>query len=192
VIDQQKHTSPTQARSVLTAAERDAIFASRAAELAASAPGEAPGDTFEALVFAVGGEQYALPGPQVREVRPLPPLTSLSGTPSFIAGLINVRGRIVPVIDLRPLVGAPLGDGPGLSVVLVPYRDADVGILATERPTVRVLRTADLTEPPAGAASGLDPACVRGIAPGLVLVLDAERLLADPRHLVQHDVLQKV
>jgi purine-binding chemotaxis protein CheW len=179
-------------RSVLTGAQRDAIFADRAEELAAAAPGEDAGDTFEALVFAVGSELYAFPGPQVREVRPLPWLTSLSGTPAFIAGLINVRGRIVPVIDIRPLVGAPLGDGPKMSVVLVPRRGGDIGILATDRPTMRVIREADLAEPPAGAVSGLDPSCVRGIAPGLVLVLDAERLLTDPRLIVQHDLPAKV
>jgi purine-binding chemotaxis protein CheW len=181
----------TSTRTQLTTAERDAIFDSRAEELAALEPGETTGDTFEAVVFAVGAELYAFPGPQVREVRPLPWLTRLSGTPASIAGLINVRGRIVPVIDLRPLVGAPVSDGPSLSVVMLPHRGADIGVLATERPTVRQLREADLTEPPTGATSGLDPKCVRGIAPGLVLVLDGARLLADPRLVVQHEVLPK-
>jgi chemotaxis signal transduction protein len=78
-----------------------------------------------------------------------------------------------------------------MSVVLVSHRGADVGILTTDRPTMRLLRTDELAEPPAGALSGLDSSCVRGVTPGLIAVLDAERLLADPRLVVQHEVLPK-
>ena len=79
-----------------------------------------------------------------------------------------------------------------MSVVLVSYRSADVGLLVTDRPTVRQLRVADLTEPPPGPLSGIDPACVRGITPELMIVLDAERLLSDLRLVVQHEILPKV
>src|SRR3982074_213775 len=107
-------------RSIVTAAQRDAIFARRAEALAESAPGECrDDDRLEALVFAIGREQYALPANQVREVRPLGWLTPLPGTPAFLAGLINVRGRIVPVIDLRSLLGMPSDESPLMSVVLV-------------------------------------------------------------------------
>jgi purine-binding chemotaxis protein CheW len=178
-------------RSALTAAQRDAVFARRAEALAESAPGEGQDDdTLEALVFALGSEQYALPANQVHEVRPRGLLTTLPGTPAFLAGLINVRGRIVPVVDLRSLLGmAP--DGPSTSVVLVSHRSGDIGLLVAGRPIVRPLRVADLTEPPPGPLSGIDAACIRGITPGLVIVLDAERLLADPRLVIQHEILPK-
>lgn len=178
-------------RPALTAAQRDAVFASRADELAELAPGEGELDhSLEALVFSLGHELYALPATQVHEVRPLGWLTPLPGTPAFLTGLINVRGRIVPVIDLRPLLGlASDACSPSMSVVLVAYRGGDVGLLVTDRPTVRPLRVTDLTEPPPGPLSGIDPAGVRGITPDLTIVLDAERLLADVRLVVQHDIL---
>src|SRR5258708_2892515 len=104
---------------MLTEAQRDAVFARRAESLAAAAP-RAEEDSFEALVFAIDSEQYAFPGSQVREVRPLGLLSRLPGTPALIRGLINVRGRIVPVIDLRPLLGMPSDEPrPLMSVVLV-------------------------------------------------------------------------
>src|ERR1700736_3273209 len=126
---------------LVTIAQRDAVFASRAEELAEMMPGESElDDTLEALVFALGSELYALPANQVHEVRPLGWLTPLPGTPAFLAGLINVRGRIVPLVDLRPLLGIASADGPSMSVVLVSYRSGDVGLLATDRPTVRSLQ----------------------------------------------------
>src|ERR1700730_19147780 len=121
---------------LVTIAERDAIFASRAEELAEMMPGDGQlDDTLDALVFALGSELYALPATQVHEVRPLGWLTPLPGTPAFLAGLINVPGRIVPLIDLRPLLGiASDGCSPSTSVVLVSYRSGDVGLLVTNRP----------------------------------------------------------
>jgi chemotaxis signal transduction protein len=56
---------------------------------------------------------------------------------------------------------------------------------------VRPLRVADLTDPPPGPLSGIDSSCIRGITPGLVIVLDAERLLADPRLVVHNETLSK-
>src|SRR6267378_2910006 len=166
-------------RQLLTVAQRDAIFARRAEELAESSAAESQNtEALEALVFELGHELYALPANQVHEVRPLTLLTNLPGTPAFLAGLINVRGRIVPVIDLRPLLSLPT-DGPSTSVALVAHR------------TVHPLPVKDLSEPPPGHLSGIDPTCIRGITPGLVIVLDAERLLADPRLVVHHETLPK-
>jgi purine-binding chemotaxis protein CheW len=180
-------------RPALTEAQRDAVFACRAEELAELTPGAGLlDDTLEALVFALGRERYALPATQVLEVRPLGWLTRLPGTPAFLAGLINVRGRIVPLVDLRPLLGMLIDDSPSMCVVLVSYRGADIGLLVTNRPTVRLLHVAELTEPPPGPLSGIDPSCVRGITPDLMIVLDAERLLSDHRLVVQHEILPKV
>jgi purine-binding chemotaxis protein CheW len=178
-------------RQQLTVAERDAIFARRAEELAESASNESQDqDTLEALVFALGRELYAFPANQVHEVRSVGLLTTLPGTPAFVAGLINVRGRIVPVVDLRPLLGLNT-DTPSTSVVLVAHRSGHIGLLVAGRPTVRPLPVADLTDAPPGHLSGIDPTCIRGITPGLVIVLDAERLLADPRLVVHHETLPK-
>ena len=82
-------------------------------------------------------------------------------------------------------------DRPSTSVVLVSHRSGNIGLLVAGRPTVRPLQVAELTEPPPGPLSGIDSACIRGITPGLVIVLDAERLLADPRLVVQHEIQSK-
>src|SRR5712691_7502796 len=178
-------------RRQITAEQRDAVFARRAEELAESAGDERRDEeTLEALVFGLGRELYAFPANQVHEVRPLGLLTTLPGTPAFLAGLINVRGRIVPVVDLRPVLGLN-ADTPSTSVVLVTHRSGNIGLLVAGRPTVRPLPVADLTDPPPGLLSGIDSTCIRGITPGLVIVLDAEPLLADPRLVIHHETLPK-
>jgi purine-binding chemotaxis protein CheW len=182
---QQSNTTSTPAE--LTEAQCEAMFARRAEALAAAPAAEAAGTGFEVVVFTLGRERYAFPRTQVREVRPLGQLTRLRGTPAFIAGLVNVRGRIVAVLDLRPLFGVRPDSGAAQTLVLVSHPQGDVAILATDRPAVQVLPTAELGELPAGVPSGLDPSYVRGVTPDLVIVLDAERLLANPRLVVQED-----
>jgi purine-binding chemotaxis protein CheW len=181
------HTNGHASGAEMTEAQREAIFARRADELAASPLAEPPGGSFEALVFALVQERYAFPRTQVREVRPLGELTPLPGTPAFIAGLVNIRGRIVAVVDLQALFGARPDAGPVRSLVLVAHRRGDVAILATGRPAVYMLSTADLAEMPAGVPAGLDSTYVRGVTPDLVIVLDADRLFADSRLVVQED-----
>lgn len=183
MADRIVHTAGSPRAIEVSEAEREAIFARRADELAVPLALETPDDSFEVLVFALGEERYAFPRTQVREVRPLAQLTSLPGTPAFVAGLANVRGRIVPVLDLRPLFDVR-ADEPTPSVVLVTHARGDIGILATQRPSVRAVRGGDLAPLPAGTRAGLDPTYVRGITSDLVIVLDADHLLADARLLV--------
>lgn len=168
--------------------ERDAIFARRAEALAAQVSTGEPTDALPSLVFRLGGEVYAVPGWQVREVRPIGQLTPLPGSPPFVAGLINVRGRVITALDLRPIMGLR-SDGESPSVVmLMASPGGDVGVLTSEQPTLRWLREDDLGPLPPGGPAGLDPAFVRGVTRDLVVVLDAERLLTDQRLLVQDDI----
>ena len=168
-------------------AARDELFATRAAALAAAPPDAAPADTVEVLVFALGEERYAVPSEQVREVRALDRLTPLPSAPAFVAGLTNVRGRVVPVLDLRPFFGAPASGGAARAAIYLVGPMGDVGVLATDWPAVRSLRESDLGPLPAGAPVGLDPAYVRGVTPDLLVVLDGVRLVASPRLRVEED-----
>jgi purine-binding chemotaxis protein CheW len=95
-----------------------------------SAPGGVPGAGFDAgshagpntaMLLRLGPSSYALPVEAVREIVRLPPVTRVPGLPAFVAGLTNVRGRVLAVLDLRPLLelDIPRGerlvilDGPG-------------------------------------------------------------------------------
>lgn len=64
-------------------------------------------ETGQYLTFRLGDEIFALDVAQVREVLDMCPITRVPGTPEFMRGVINVRGGVVPVMDLRRKFGLP-------------------------------------------------------------------------------------
>lgn len=71
---------------------------------------EAMTKTGQYLTFRLGEEIFALDVVQVREVLDMCPITKVPGTPDFMRGVINVRGSVVPVMDLRRKFGLPETD----------------------------------------------------------------------------------
>lgn len=67
-------------------------------------------ETLLCVVFRVGSSEYALPAETVRQMESFQGATAVPGAPPFIVGVVQVRGRIVPVIDLRLRFGAPVGE----------------------------------------------------------------------------------
>jgi purine-binding chemotaxis protein CheW len=64
----------------------------------------------EVVVVRLGGSRYALPMEAVAEVGRPPGLTRVPGLPAWLAGVANWRGRVLAVLDLRPLLEAPAGE----------------------------------------------------------------------------------
>ena len=89
------------------------------------APVEAAADVLVAegagaVLLRLGASRYAIPLRDVAEVAPVPPVTRLPGSPAWLPGVANWRGRMLPVLDLRPLLGAdvvPLATSARLLVV---------------------------------------------------------------------------
>ena len=62
------------------------------------------------LVIVLGGESYAIPVLQVREIIRLCPVTPVASMPAHVRGVINLRGKIIPLVDLRIRFGLPAAD----------------------------------------------------------------------------------
>jgi purine-binding chemotaxis protein CheW len=135
-------------------------------------PTDAPtGTALRLLLFAVAGRVYGCDIASVREIVPIRHATRLPGAPSYVRGLINLRGAIVTVIDLaaRLAGSAALPEG---SVVLAEYGTKQVGLAVDEVRDVQML-SPDRFEAATGdvARGGI----VRGLGhldDGVVLVLD--------------------
>jgi purine-binding chemotaxis protein CheW len=69
-------------------------------------PEATPAPTAEVVIVRLGGCRYALPMPAVAEVGRPPSLTRVPGVPAWVAGVANWRGRVLAVLDLRPLLSA--------------------------------------------------------------------------------------
>jgi chemotaxis signal transduction protein len=77
----------------------------------------------ESVVVRLGVARYAVPMLDVAEVVPVPPVTRVPGMPGWLEGVVNWRGHVLPVVDLRPVLGEVVGPLPSSSRVVVLTRD---------------------------------------------------------------------
>ncbi|MEM7711252.1 MAG: chemotaxis protein CheW, partial [Pseudomonadota bacterium] len=77
-------------------------------------------DRLELLTFRCGGRSYAVPIMNVREIRGWSPPTPLPHAPAYMLGMVNLRGSVLPVMDLARRLGSPATrDGPRNVIVVV-------------------------------------------------------------------------
>ena len=167
--------------------ERHAILKARARELSRE-HGKAVDERgfLEIIQFRMASETYGVESAFVREVYPLKDFTPLPGVPPFIVGIVNVRGQILSVVDLKKFFNLPdkgLGD---LNKVII-LRDDRMefgiltdAILGVGQVSIGAIRALPLT------VSEIGVEYMRGVTADRVIILDAERVLGDERIIV-HD-----
>ncbi len=85
----------------------------------------------ELISFAIGEEQYGVDIMAVREIKGCSEINHLPGQPDYVRGVLNLRGVMVPIVDLRCRFGGGLTDASGLHVVIiVQIGDQQIGLLA--------------------------------------------------------------
>jgi purine-binding chemotaxis protein CheW len=168
---------------------RQQVFRNRAMALAAKPPSPENGrPTISLVEIRLAHERYAVESAYVREVLPLKDVTPLPCTPAFVLGLINVRGQIMSVIDLRVFFDLPrLSVTTGFKVIILKSGDMEVGVVADAVVEARSLPL-DSLSPALPTLTGLRAAYLRGIAEGDLVVLDAAKLLADKSIVVNEQV----
>jgi purine-binding chemotaxis protein CheW len=166
--------------------EERRILKDRARELAREpASDAAAGETLDAVEFDLAGERYAFPLAQVREVSLLRELTPVPCTPPFVLGIINLRGEICTVIDLKKFFDLPDAGLTELNkIILIRHDGPQLGILADAIRGVRRLRWSDL-QPALPTLTDRRAAYLQGITSDRMVVLDAAKILSDPRILVE-------
>ncbi len=175
------HTTTQQVKG-LSAEEKLAILKTRAQTLART-PEEttAAGIQVDITEFRLGDETYAFPSTAVREVYPLKGLTPLPCTPSFVLGVINVRGRILPIIDLATLFGlAKQYISEQSTAILLKVDSLEVGIVANLVVGVRSLPLSEI-HPPLSTLANSRARYLQGITTEGLIVLDAAKLLGSIR-----------
>jgi len=86
---------------------------------------EVSGNQF--LTFMLGGEYYGVEILQVQEIKAWTPVTKVPNTPASIKGVLNLRGEIVPIIDMRALFGLEHSEYTSLTVIIVLSLQNDAG-----------------------------------------------------------------
>jgi len=164
--------SPERARALLE--ERARKLARRPEQGSGAIP-------LELLCFKLAGERYAIETRHVLQVLALVDLTRVPGAPAHLLGVTNLRGEILPVFDLRVLLGISRAGLSDMSRLLVlGHGEAELGILADSADEIIALDPGALHEPSQPLAA-LERACVRGVTHDALIVLGGAALLADRR-----------
>jgi len=127
----------------------------------------------EYLTFRLGTEEYGIPILSVQEIRSYEAPTRIAGAPSFIRGVVNLRGVIVPIVDLRMNLGCDSAECNASTVVIVlNVRDRVVGAVVDSVSDVLELH-GEMIRPAPEMAAAVDANFITGIGTvqGRMLVL---------------------
>lgn len=162
-----------------TVAEKRQIFADRAVAAGRGGDNSAHGRHLDIVEFSIAQERYGIELAKVREVIPLKQLTPLPFGPSYLLGMVNARGRILSVVDLKRFFDLP---NPNVSdqnkLLVLAGEEADLGIFADTVAGLRRVPEASL-QPALPTMTGERAEYLLGIAPERVALLDATRIMAD-------------
>lgn len=146
---------------------------------AASQPAQA--GARELLVFGLGNEEYAIDIGLVQEIRGYGAVTRMANAPAFLKGFINLRGSIVPLIDLRIALGQaePAYDASTVVIILI-FAHGATGIVVDRVADVVPLAPAQLKPPPQlhGSAMASHVTAIGSLDERMLIVLDMNSLLS--------------
>jgi purine-binding chemotaxis protein CheW len=178
-----EQTAAATREALRPSAEQAKVVMDERARALARVPHKPPSaaEVVKVAVLSLGTERYALETCYVRRVERLEELTPIPGAPDFLIGVINLRGEILDVFDLRILFGIPVGEVTERSrvVVLGDQRD-EFGVLVDAAHEVTTLRLEEVLEPP-GSVAGIGRHFLRGVTARTLIVLDGAALLEDSR-----------
>jgi purine-binding chemotaxis protein CheW len=143
---------------------------------------------FDVMVFTLMNEHYGIETAHVREVYPAMEVTPIPCTPHFVAGVINVRGDIIAVINLKTYFELPVSESSSSGeVIIVEAGDSLFGVLADSTLGVSFVSLADF-QAPLPDLSGIRAESLRGGTKDQMFLLDIPRMLADKKLWVHEEV----
>ena len=137
----------------------------------------------EMLTFRLGSEAYGINILKVQEIRGCDPVTPIAGTPDFIRGVIDLRGVIVPIVDMRMKFALPEATYDAFTVVIILNVARRVIGIVVDAVSDVVTFTADQIRPVPEFSAALDTQFILGLArldDRMVILLDIEHLVSSP------------
>lgn len=140
-------------------------------------------DGSQFLTFSLGDELYGVDILRVQEIKGYTTVTRIPNTPAHIKGVLNLRGTIVPIVELRTKFGMPTIEYTMFTViVVVVVQDKVMGLVVDAVSDVLNIEKKDI-QPPPEFGNKVDVSFISGIGKSgdrLVSLLDIDRLLVDP------------
>jgi purine-binding chemotaxis protein CheW len=122
------------------------------------------GEEIKVIVFALGSEEYGVEVEKVRTIERMQPITRVPKTLSFIRGVINLRGIVIPIIDLRERFGMPQKEySENTRIIIVAANDLEVGLIVDSANDVIDVDSDAINDPPE-IVGGIKAKYLRGVA----------------------------
>jgi purine-binding chemotaxis protein CheW len=177
---QKEHASFSEKRAILR--ERARILAQEPLQVVHAE------DNLELLAFRLSSEVYAVESQYVREVYPLKDFTHLPGTPPFVLGIINMRGQIFSIVDLKKFFDLPKkGLGQLNKLIILHDEKMEFAILADDILGIQSIPLSAI-QPAPPTVSGIGAQYLRGITDERIIILDTGKILGDGNIIVHQEV----
>lgn len=149
---------------------------------------------YQLVTFKVGKEEFSVDILKVQEIIRMPDITRVPNAPGFVEGVINLRGKVIPIIDLRRRFGLPVTDkGAEARIIVVDSNSRIVGLVVDS--VSEVLRLPQSTvEPPPDIIGGVESDYIDGVGKlegRLVILMNLDKVLTG-RERVAIDGLKEV
>ena len=134
------------------------------------------------VAFRLGEELYGIPITQVQEIIQKPQITRLPQMPDFVKGVVNLRGKIVPVVDLRTRFNMPIsGEESQVRIIVTQIGTQSVGLVVDSVNRVSNL-SEETIEPLPHTFRSVEKEYLEGVgklADGIIILLNLEKVLTD-------------
>lgn len=102
-------------------------------------------DQVRYLFFSMGPEDFGIPLLSVKEVIAMPELTPVPQSPAYFLGLMNLRGQVLSVVDLRKKLSLNSAKNEDLSVIILDFGDLQLGVVVDEVKSVQLVDESDIS-----------------------------------------------
>ncbi len=148
-------------------------------------------DELQVVVFELENSYYGVHILQVQEIIKMTEITKLPNTPKFIEGVVNLRGRIIPVMDLRKRFGLnPIPVNEEWKILILKTEEVLFGVMVDQISEVEKISVGIIEVPPKIVA-GVKGEFISGIAKTdkrLLILLDIERILSEEEQDMLKDI----
>lgn len=134
----------------------------------------------ELITFGIAGQVFGLDIMRIREIRAWSPVTRLPRVPDHVAGVVNLRGAVLPVIDLSVRLGWPPTEATARNpIIITEYEGQSRGLIVHDVNDIIAIEASTVQQPEGSAADNITH-YLEGVAPledQMVMVLDLKKLM---------------
>jgi purine-binding chemotaxis protein CheW len=144
--------------------------------------------TLEVAVFALGEQLYGFETGKTREIYSVSEITMLPSVPQFYTGIVNIRGQIVALIDLKQFFGlASSQDANAMTKAIIAERQGmTLGFLADKALSSQRIKLSAI-QPAEAVLSGIDTRYLQGLTNDRITIIDIDQIFLDPRIYVDEE-----